>query len=595
MKKNKVYFVVIIAVLFATASSGLAAVVSPLDGVSVQSTFGLGTGNHEAAPARWMLVSGGNASNFISSYGDANPPTNNAALCINWPPSYGNYTYAAQFTTSTPALANQSYKLSILAGSLVNWESGNANYRVYFGAVSGEVFTEFAVSAAHTIAITSVDFLCNSQGQSLTFTGTSGSSISGNIAIRIEVTAGDHLYWPAFDNVRLETIEADFPMITAQPVSQNIEPGETAVFTVAGLSIVSYQWYKNSTALTNGGNISGATTNTLTISNVQIADEAGYFCRVYGASSSVDSGKASLLVSRSLVAHWSFDGNLNDSSGFDNDGTAVGSISYATGVDNMPDSALYLENIGDAQNYVRISDPVYSLNIPDADMIAYTGSLTLSFWVKPSFIQSYEMYASTGILPNGGWYAARYGNSYMATFLVNPSQADFVTKVLNDGQWHLYTAVMDTSSGILKLYMDGQVQAQKPAAPTPGVDFLIGALNWKANRTAADNISLGYTGLLDDIRVYNYALSDEEIAQLFHTVVDNAVCVEIVTGDINEDCQVDIIDIDVIAKNWLHESACTEPLSGDINGDCRVDFCDFIIISDNWLNCTLMPGVACEE
>src|SRR5215471_4273263 len=56
--------------------------------------------------------------------------------------------------------------------------------------------------------------------------------------------------------------------IIKQPKSKMLYAGRTARFEVESLgSLLSYQWRKNGTIVTNGGNISGANTNQLVISN----------------------------------------------------------------------------------------------------------------------------------------------------------------------------------------------------------------------------------------------------------------------------------------------------------------------------------------
>jgi hypothetical protein len=64
------------------------------------------------------------------------------------------------------------------------------------------------------------------------------------------------------------------PVINTQPASRTNDAGTTATFgvTATGTAALSYQWMKNGTAsLTNGGNVSGATTATLTLSQVTLA------------------------------------------------------------------------------------------------------------------------------------------------------------------------------------------------------------------------------------------------------------------------------------------------------------------------------------
>jgi hypothetical protein len=156
-----------------------------------------------------------------------------------------------------------------------------------------------------------------------------------------------------------------------------------------------------------------------------------------------------------MIGQWQFDGNLNDSSGLGNNGTAVGTVSYKTGVNNQTNGALYLENISGAQNYVRVTNPVYTSY--GANLISYRGSFSLSMWIKPSFVQTYEMYVSTGILPNG-WYVSRYWGEYQANCLINLNRV--YTAVINDGKWHLLNVVMNTGTNQIALYLDKVFQSQ---------------------------------------------------------------------------------------------------------------------------------------
>ena len=86
--------------------------------------------------------------------------------------------------------------------------------------------------------------------------------------------------------------------ITSQPPSQAVAEGSNAVFTVtaSGSAPLYYQWSINNTNLTNGGNISGATNNTLTISNVLTNNAGNYTVLVYNDCGSVTSSVAVLTV-----------------------------------------------------------------------------------------------------------------------------------------------------------------------------------------------------------------------------------------------------------------------------------------------------------
>jgi hypothetical protein len=94
------------------------------------------------------------------------------------------------------------------------------------------------------------------------------------------------------------TIWEIVPIITSQPQSQTLNPGNTVTFTIAASGTVdtnrtiplSYQW------LFNGGTISGATTHRYIISNVQPADAGSYSVVFSGTAGSVTSAVAILAV-----------------------------------------------------------------------------------------------------------------------------------------------------------------------------------------------------------------------------------------------------------------------------------------------------------
>ena len=80
------------------------------------------------------------------------------------------------------------------------------------------------------------------------------------------------------DKMVLDNLSPSDPNITTLPLSQTKLVGETVAFTVAasGATPLSFQWKTNGVNLVNGGNISGATSNALTIANVQKSQQGTY-------------------------------------------------------------------------------------------------------------------------------------------------------------------------------------------------------------------------------------------------------------------------------------------------------------------------------
>jgi len=90
-------------------------------------------------------------------------------------------------------------------------------------------------------------------------------------------------------NVSLEFNTA--PVIITQPVSQTICEGDSVSFVVVATGTgITYQWRKGTVNLINGGNITGATSDTLTINPATIADIANnYNVLVSGVCIALDS------------------------------------------------------------------------------------------------------------------------------------------------------------------------------------------------------------------------------------------------------------------------------------------------------------------
>lgn len=95
-------------------------------------------------------------------------------------------------------------------------------------------------------------------------------------------------------------------IITTQPQpTQTFCTGSTATFSlIASGTGLSYQWYKGLVPLADGGNISGATSATLTLTSLSLSDASNqYNCVVSGTSpcASLTSNNAALIVNESAL------------------------------------------------------------------------------------------------------------------------------------------------------------------------------------------------------------------------------------------------------------------------------------------------------
>lgn len=117
----------------------------------------------------------------------------------------------------------------------------------------------------------------------------------------------------------LTVVSIQSPTITSQPQSLTNSPGTTAVFSVGATGGVplSYQWMKNNSNLSDGGNVAGSLTPTLTLTGVTSADAASYSVLVTNSLGIQPSFGATLSVAYSMPYYDPFNytpgSNLNGS------------------------------------------------------------------------------------------------------------------------------------------------------------------------------------------------------------------------------------------------------------------------------------------
>jgi len=89
------------------------------------------------------------------------------------------------------------------------------------------------------------------------------------------------------------------PELTQQPASQTLTRGASAAFnaTVASQIPLSYQWFKDGAALTNGGRTSGCASSNLLVSGLQWGDAGQYFVIASNMVGATTSSAALLIIS----------------------------------------------------------------------------------------------------------------------------------------------------------------------------------------------------------------------------------------------------------------------------------------------------------
>ncbi|MBN1845210.1 MAG: immunoglobulin domain-containing protein [Sedimentisphaerales bacterium] len=332
-----------------------------------------------------------------------------------------------------------------------------------------------------------------------------------------------------------------------QPDNTAAFPGDAASLVVSVTSDTEehYAWKKVDPDGGEDPNV-GTDSATLAFDSVQVTDEGQYYCVITNDAGPVASNAAWLIVKR-LVGRWELNNDLNDSK----EGR-TGGMYYADGTastdPNFSDDGIE-DLIGqDGQSFrfygdgkhVRIADTAEDYNF------YRLSGLTASAWVKttqtdwgaPVSKQDREAYV--------GWILNVNNTSGVMTIRQAHNDIEGDTAV-NDGEWHLVTGTYDPATGQADVYIDGQwengwVDTAPLSVQTKPV--VIGA--------ETDDGQWPYTGLVDDVRVYNYPLSSFDIALLYISIRQSAViCAEPVTIDYNNDCIQDLLDFAIFARTWL--------------------------------------------
>ena len=204
-----------------------------------------------------------------------------------------------------------------------------------------------------------------------------------------------------------------------------------------------------------------------------------------------------------LVAYYPFNGNANDVSWNGNHGTLINDPQFTSDEYGIADNALLLDGIN---QYVYV---------PHNDVLNLE-SYTYSVKIKTNAAITYA-WAAVISKHNGAinWETERFlyliGSSCFPSIVHSlsngSSQTVTASKSLCDGFFHTITVTHDGST---RLYIDGVLEATGSNSITPNTT---NPLN--IGRSFYNNGKGYINGVLDEVRIYNRALSNEEVVSLY--------------------------------------------------------------------------------
>ena len=226
------------------------------------------------------------------------------------------------------------------------------------------------------------------------------------------------------------------------------------------------------------------------------------------------------IPNQELVGHWKFDGDANDSSGNGKNATIYGSPTWVTGV---IDQALKFDGSGDYAVATGV----------DANG---AGGMTWSVWFN---------YDANGTFvldqrEDGNGYQPIYigKDIYLGDlqfYSSDSADTNYFDANLLPGLW--YHVAMVLHEGTVSCYVNGSFVGSKP-----DTQYDFGTKDLHIGARHIEDGSSYFKGLIDDVRIYGYALSEDEIRALAHSGHDCA--------DLDGVDGVNFNDFALLANNW---------------------------------------------
>lgn len=243
-------------------------------------------------------------------------------------------------------------------------------------------------------------------------------------------------------------------------------------------------------------------------SSVSVANGAHVITAVARDSKGATSTSAPVTVSvnnvaapSGLVAAYGFNEGsgttVNDSSGLGNGGTVSGATRSSTG------------RFGGALSFDGVND---SVSIADAPSLDLAGPLTISAWVRPTTLSGWR----TVILKEGGTsglvyalYSSTNNNRPGGYLEIGGAEREVKgTASVAKTEWRHLSLTYDGAT--LKIYINGVLRGSR--SQTGLVAASSGPLKIGGNAVWSE----WYAGLIDEVRIYNRALSASEISAMMN-------------------------------------------------------------------------------
>lgn len=275
-------------------------------------------------------------------------------------------------------------------------------------------------------------------------------------------------------------------------------------------------------------------------------------------------GVISPVIDKQMLAHWTLDGadftagQYRDLSGKGHPVTVSGVPSFTAGADGEAGHAVSLTSAQGSGTAGTWNPSQVNNQMSVCAWVYWTGggSETSIIAEKANAWDAAQMMWTLAINP--GTQKINFVSSGSSTFQTSISQTDFAPN-----QWHHLTVTHNGSLNTASLYVDAQLVNTGSLTMGTKTDAVM--------RFGIDYSGRYFQGRLDDVRIYNYALDQQEIIEAYNGAAGQTINV----------CRPDL---------YSSQFDFSGPQG---TADCRIDLYDLVLLAANWLSCGLYP--ACAE
>jgi hypothetical protein len=241
--------------------------------------------------------------------------------------------------------------------------------------------------------------------------------------------------------------------------------------------------------------IGGGSAGNIILDDIRLYRDAPVVTAVTG----VNPGTANLL------ALYTMEGNANDSSGNNRNGTAVGTPTYAAGKTGYGQAIALATSAGVSAAVSLGANPAFNP----------TGSFSVSAWINPTTWTGTN--ANTIVSNNNGsfgWAITRANSNQIRFRTSGTGGTDLdsgAATLITTSTWTHIVCVYDSVNKTKAIYINGALANQATVTAditSTTVNTYIGA---RSGATTTATLSNYFTGSIDEVRMYNKALSDAEV------------------------------------------------------------------------------------